>query len=90
MQSRGTEIGDELDLAFGIACRCGNSQHPQAFSPILEPQSSSKHAVARRILENIALAESHHIQAAGHGVGPFLQIVLRVQNDGRSARGTTG
>ena len=74
MKSGGTKVSDKLNLPLGIAGSSRNSQH----------------TVAGRILKNISLTQSHHIQTARYGIGPFLQIVLCVQNHGRSSCGTTG
>ena len=90
MKSGGTKVGDKLNLPLGIAGSSRNSQHTQTFGTILEAQSSGKHTVAGRVLKNISLTQSHHIQTARHGIGPFFQIVLCVQNHGRSSCGATG
>lgn len=79
VQRRSPEIGDELDLAFGIAGRGGHREHAQPLGPVLESQPARKHAVSRRVLEDIARAQPHHIEAARHGIGPLVEIPLRMQ-----------
>ena len=90
MKSGSTKVGDKLNLPLGIAGSSWNSQHTQTFGTILEAQSSGKHTVAGRVLKNISLTQPHHIQTACYGISPFFQIVLCVQNHGRSSCGTTG
>ena len=90
MQGRCAEIGDELDLPFGVSGSSRNGEHAQAFGTVLKAQTAGEHAVAGRVLEDVSLAQSDHIEAAGYGVGPFVKVVLCVQDDGGSAGGTAG
>ena len=90
MKSGSTKVSDKLNLPLGIAGSSRNSQHTQTFGTILETQATGKHTVAGRILENISFTQPHHIQTACYGIGPLFQIVLCVQNHGRSTCGTTG
>ena len=80
VQGRSPEIGDELDLTLGVACRGGDRKHAQPLGAVLETQPAREHAVSRRILEDVARAQPHHIEAARHGIGPFVEILLRVQD----------
>ena len=90
MKSSSTKVSDKLNLPLGIASSSWDSQHTQTFGTILETQATGKHTVARRVLEDISFTQSHHIQTACYGIGPFFQIVLCMQNHGRSSCGTTG
>ena len=90
MQGRRTEIRNELNLPLGIARSRRHRQHAETFGTVLEAQSARKHAVPRRVLKDIAPPQADHIQATRHGIGPLVQILLRVQDDRRGARRATG
>ena len=77
-----TEVLDKLDLAQRVACSCGYSQHAKLLGSILETKSASKHAVARRVLEDVIGTQPYHPKVTCHLVCPFIEVVLCMQNDG--------
>ena len=90
MQGRRAEIRNELNLPLGVARSRRHRQHAETFGSVLEAQSARKHAVPRRVLKDIAPPQADHVQATRHGIGPLVQILLRVQDDRRGARRATG
>ena len=85
MQGRRAEIRNELNLPLGVARSRRHRQHAETFGSVLEAQSARKHAVPRRVLKDIAPPQADHVQATRHGIGPLVQILLRVQDDRRGA-----
>ena len=85
MKSRSAEIGNELYLPFGVACGSRNGKHSQPLRAVLESQAAGEHSVARGVLENVARAQANHVKATRNGVGPFVEVALRVQDYGRRA-----
>ena len=61
VQTSGSKILDELDLTLGVTCCSGNSHSPQPFGTILETKTTSKHAIAARVLKHITLTTTNHI-----------------------------
>ena len=53
----------------------------------MRAEAAGEEAVAGHILEDIILAHAHHVQAAGHEVGPDIQIILGVGDSHGRARG---
>ena len=72
VQAGRTEIGDEFDLPFGVSRRRRDGQRAESLSSVLEAQSAGKHAVARRVLEDVRIPEPYHIHTAGHLVRPLV------------------
>ena len=70
MQASGTKIFDKHNLTLGItSCGryCGGTQFLRT---ILEAQTTSEHAIARGILEDIGITAPHHIHVTGNHVCP--------------------
>ena len=90
MQGSGSEIGDELQLSFGISGSSGNGKHSHAFRSVLKTESAGKHSVAGRVLEDITGAQAYHVEASCNGVGPFVKVFLCVKNHSRITGCATG
>ena len=78
----GAEVREELELAQGVAGGGGDGQHADLLGAVLEAEAAGEHPVAGSILEHVLRAAAHHPQAAGDGIGPFFQVLLRMQDDG--------
>ena len=72
----GAEVREELQLTQGVAGRCGDGKHAHLLGAVLEAESAGEHPVARCVLENVLGTAAHHPQAAGDGIGPFVQVLL--------------
>ena len=83
----GVEVPDQLDLAQGVAGAGGNGHAAEALRAGMDAESAGEEAVAGHILKDIILAHAHHVQAAGHEVGPDIQIILGVGDSHGRARG---
>jgi len=54
------------------------------------PEAAREEAVAVGVVDDVVLREPRHDEAAGHELGPGVDIALRVTHDGRAARGSRG
>ena len=90
MHHGGTEVREELELAQGVAGGGGDGQHADLLGPVLEAEATGEHTVTGSILEDVLRTAAHHPQAAGDGIGPFIQVLLRMQDDRGIAGGSTG
>ena len=82
MNGGSAEVLNELYLSERVARCCWHGESTESLRTVLESESASKHAVARRVLEDIVRTEANHPEASSHSVGPFVYVLLRVQNDG--------
>ena len=78
----GAEVREELELAEGVAGGGGDGEHADLLGAVLEAEAAGEHPVAGSVLEHVLRAAAHHPQAAGDGIGPFFQVLLRMQDDG--------
>ena len=90
MEAGGAEVLDELDLTLGITCSSRNGHSAKPLCTILEAQTACEHTVATGVLEHIALTTAHHIKVTGNHISPRTDVVLRIDDDARIARSTTG
>ena len=86
----GAEVGEELELAQGVARCSRDCKHAELLGSVLEAESSGEHSVTGSILEDIFRTASDHPEAACNGVGPLLEILLGVEDHGRVAGGAAG
>ena len=84
---RHLEIFHHHDLPVGIAAGDGNHRRPQRLGAVMGPQSSREQAVAVSVLNNVAAAQAARRERPHHGVGPDADVVLRVGDHNRLARG---
>ena len=68
----------------------GDGQHADLLGAVLEAEAAGEHPVAGGVLEHVFRTAAHHPQAAGYGVGPFFQVLLRMQDDGGITGGAAG
>ncbi len=78
------------DLAPAVARADGNGQRPELFGAVLEAETAGEEPVPHGVLENVFLADAHHVQATGHLVCPFFQVVHGMENNRGVACGTGG
>ena len=86
----GAEVREELELAEGVAGGGRDRQHADLLGAVLEAEAAGEHPVAGGVLEHVLRAAAHHPQAAGNGIGPFFQVLLGMQDNGRIAGGAAG
>ena len=86
----GAEVREKLELAEGVSSRGRDGQHAHLLSTVLEAKAAGEHPVAGGVLEHVLRAAAHHPQAAGDRIGPFIQILLRMQDDRGIAGGAAG
>ena len=89
-QDIGLEVPHELDLALGIARRAGNDHAACGFAAHMRAQTAREQAVAIRDLDGGMRAAAKHRNAAREAVAPVGQVVLRIADNGRLARGAGG
>ena len=90
MHHGGAEIREELELAKGVAGSRRNGQHADLLRSVLEAEAAGEHTVAGGVLEHVLRAASNHPETAGYGIGPFVEILLRMQDDRGIAGGAAG
>ena len=81
------EIAHELDLAHRVAARGGHAEEPGLAAAVVAAETTVEETERRHDLERVARLEAGHREAAGHAVGPLVQVVLRVGHDDGRARG---
>ncbi len=86
----GLEDAHELDLAAGVARAGGDDEGPQPFGSVVQAEPAGEEAVAHHVLEDVALAHSHHMEAARDEVGPALDVAGGVEDRGGEAGGAGG
>ena len=86
----GAEVREKLELAEGVSSRGRDGQHAHLLSTVLKAKAAGEHPVAGGVLEHVLRAAAHHPQAAGDRIGPFIQILLRMQDDRGIAGGAAG
>ena len=81
------EVPDELDLAQRVAGAGRNGHAAEALGAGVDAEAAREQAVAGHVLEDVVLAHADHVQAAGHEIGPDVEVVLRVgDGHGRARR----
>ena len=90
MGDRGPEVLGQLDLAARVAGAGGDGHAAQALGAEMDPQAPGEQTVTGHVLEHIITAYAYHVQAAGHEISPAVDIVLRMADGHRTARGSTG
>ena len=86
VQAGRPEVGDKLDLPLRVSCGRRHGQATQLLGSVLESQSAGEHAVARGVLENVRVPYADHVHAAGHLIGPLVEVAGRMEHDGRITR----
>ena len=87
---RGPEVLGQLDLAARVAGTGRDGHAAQTLGTEVDPQAAGEQTVTGHVLEHVVTAHAYHIEAAGHQVGPAVDVVLRMADGHRTARGTTG
>lgn len=86
MRHGGAEVLDQLELALGVARPGGDGHAAETLRPEVDAEAAREQAVAGHVLEDVALAHARHVQAAGHEVGPAVDVRLGVA-DGHGGAG---
>ena len=86
----GAQILHHLQLLFGVAGAHGNGHGAQALAAQLEADAGSPQAVARGYLDAVGVRDARRLVAACEHGGPIVDVLLRVGDDDRGARGARG
>ena len=86
----GTKILGELDLPPRIARARRDGHAAEPLGAEMDAEAAREQAVAGHVLEDILATHTHHIHTAGHEVRPGVDVVLRVADGHRRARGAAG
>ena len=81
----GLEVADELGLALGLAAGDRHHGATQALGAVVRAQPAGEQAVTMRDMNDVRTAGASGTQRAGHDVGPVVDVIARVANDGRLA-----
>ena len=84
------EILDQLHLFLGLAAGHRNHRATQAFSTVVGAEAAGEQAVAIGNMHFVATSATRRADRAGDHVGPGVDVVLGVADDGRFAGGAAG
>ena len=86
----GPEILDQLHLALGLAAAKGHDRQAQFFGAVMCAQAAGKEAVAVAHMHHVTRPGARRADAAGHAVGPGVDVVAGVADYRRLAGGAAG
>ena len=86
----GPEILHQLELALGVARARRNGHAAEALGAEMDAEAAREQAVAGHVLEHVVLAYARHVKAAGHEIGPAVDVGLGIANGYRGAGGAAG
>ncbi len=68
----------------------GMTVAPEGFSAVMSAQAAGEQAVAVGVLDNVTLVQTARGEAAQHGIGPVVEVLLGVGDDNGFAGGAAG
>ena len=83
----GLEVLDQLHLLFGLPAAHGDDGAAQALGPVVRAQTAREQTVAIGHMHHVAPSAPGRADAAGHQVGPAVDVALRVAHHRGLARG---
>ena len=83
----GLEVLDQLDLALGLAATERHHGQAQPLGAVVRAQPAGEQAVAVADVHHVTRPRTGGADAARHGVGPDVDVLLRVADHGRLAGG---
>ena len=86
----GMQILHHLQLFFGVAGTHGDGHGAQALTAQLEADAGSPQTVTRGDLNAVGVRDARRLVAAREHRGPIVDVLLRVGDDDRGARGARG
>ena len=86
----GMQVLHHLQLLFGIAGAHRDGHGAQALAAQLEADAGSPQAITRGNLDAVGVRDARRLVAAREHGGPIVDILLRVGDDDRGARGARG
>ena len=81
------EVLEQHDLAFGQAAGQRQHGHAQTLRPVVEAEAAGEQAVAVGVVQDVAGARPGGGHAARHQIGPHVEVLARVADDGGLAGG---
>ena len=86
----GAQVLHHPQLLFGVAGAHRDGHGAQALAAKLEADAGSPQAVARGDLDAVGVRDARRLVAACEHGGPIVDVLLRVGDDDRGARGARG
>ena len=83
----GLVVVDHHEMTFGIARPCRDNHAAQMLKTIVQPETTSEHAIAKRHLNTVRRHHTCHLSQAGDAITPDIQIVIVVSHHDRLSRG---
>ena len=81
----GPEVDQQLHLLLGLATGHRDHRAAQPFGPVVRAQAAGEETVAVGHVDHVAASSAGRMDGTGDEVGPGVDVVLRVADDGRLA-----
>ena len=80
------KVFQKLELPLGIARPGRDGQAAQPFGPVMDAKATGEEPVAGHVLKGVLGPHPDHVHAAGHEIGPGINVVSGVVDDRGRAR----